>query len=67
RIYQERMTRKNVRLNISGLPEECLIQLEEIRKEYDVDEIIVLNLGSHKKDKELLMQTLKQKVSANTM
>lgn len=62
KILHERATRKNVRLNVSGFPEECLLEIERIKKEYDIEEIIVLNLGQNARDKSLAMETLKTKV-----
>lgn len=63
RILDQRVTRKNVRLNVSGFPEECLLQIERIKQEYDIDEIIVLNLGQNARDKNLAMEVLKTKVN----
>jgi luciferase family oxidoreductase group 1 len=58
RIEQERLTRKNVRLNVSGSPQECLSEIENVRNKYEVDEVIILNLG-YKQENRLLMETLK--------
>ncbi len=59
RILNERATRKNVRLNISGTPKQCLSEIKKIKKQYSVDEIIVLNLGGNQIEKNILMETLK--------
>lgn len=59
RILNERATRKNVRLNISGTPKQCLSEIKKIKKKYHVDEVIILNLGGNQIEKIFLMETLR--------
>jgi hypothetical protein len=59
RVLNERMTRKNVRLNVSGSPKQCLSEIKRIKKRYCVDEVIILNLGGNPIERNLLMKTLR--------
>lgn len=58
RIAEERRTRKNVLLNIDGNPVECMQKMEALVNRYQVDEVIVLNLGKDHAEKQLLIETL---------
>jgi alkanesulfonate monooxygenase SsuD/methylene tetrahydromethanopterin reductase-like flavin-dependent oxidoreductase (luciferase family) len=59
RVLNERKTRKNVRLNVSGYPKQCLSEIKRIKKRYCVDEVIILNLGGNPIERNLLMKTLR--------
>lgn len=58
KILNERASNKNITLNISGFPEECLFELEKVGRQYDTNEIIVLNMGTELIDRNLLMEVL---------
>lgn len=59
-IINEKKTRKNVRINVCGGPEECIEQILKLKELYNTDEIIFLNLAQDKEEKILLMETLNQ-------
>lgn len=61
RVLNERETRKNVKLNVSGTPKQCLSEIKKIKKLYNVEEIIILNLGENQKEKNFLMEAMKTK------
>lgn len=58
KILDERATRKNVRLNVSGFPEECLQEIKKIKQQYQVEEVIILNLGKDEEERKFLMKVL---------
>jgi luciferase family oxidoreductase group 1 len=58
RIEEERLTRKNVTLNVHGNAEECRDKLEKLCRTYEVKEVMILNLGKDHAEKQLLLQQL---------
>ncbi|WP_445710251.1 LLM class flavin-dependent oxidoreductase [Flavobacterium sp.] len=64
RIEEIREKTKNIMLNFSGKPEYFIPFLEQQAKLYNVDEIIILNLGETIEEKQLLMEVFKTTVSA---
>ena len=58
RMEAERRTRKNVLLNIDGGAGECMQKIEMFANRYQVDELMVLNLGKDHVEKQALIETL---------
>lgn len=58
RIQQEIQTRKNVALNVYGNAAACRDQMEKLSEMYEVDEVIVLNLGKNHEEKQFLLEHL---------
>lgn len=58
RIAEEVQTRKNVTLNVYGNAEACRAQLKRLSQLYEVDEVVILNLGRDHAEKQLLLKKL---------
>jgi luciferase family oxidoreductase group 1 len=58
RVREEIRTRKNVAVNVFGNAKECLAQMKKLSQDYEVEEVIVLNLGKNQKEKQFLLEHL---------
>lgn len=58
RIQEEIRTRKNVAVNVYGNARKCREQMEKLCRDYEVDEVIVLNLGKNQEEKQFLLEHL---------
>lgn len=58
RIKNEIDCRENVALNVSGTPEQCKEQINELVELYDVEEAILLNLGRDHEEKAFLIENI---------
>ncbi|NJM79926.1 MAG: LLM class flavin-dependent oxidoreductase [Flavobacterium sp.] len=63
RIDEIKIKTKNVKLNYAGSPDAFLDFIQELAKSYEVDEVIILNLGETIIEKQNLMHALKSEVS----
>jgi luciferase family oxidoreductase group 1 len=58
RIEEEIASRNNVTLNVYGNPEECKQKIQDLLDMYEVDEAIMLNLGSTNEERGFLIENV---------
>ena len=65
RIQEIKETTKNIKVNFADHPHLLLNYLKDLGKTYFVNEVIIVNLGQTKAEKQLLMDVFKAPVMAN--